>query len=310
MPDRVMSLYRPALPVDVLQTLAPLMRGRRDPTCWVDPVSRDVWRTSHALAGGATTVFRQAREGIRIVSWGEASEIAVDEAPVLLGRDDDWGELRLEALPELADVRRRNEGLRLPKTGAVFEALSAAIIEQKITGLEAHRAWDILHRDYADAAPGPAGLVPRHLRLPLTPGQWRRIPSWDWHRAGVDHSRTGTVIRSATVASTLERTSSMPTGSEEPLRRLRSIVGVGVWTANETVQRSHGDPDAPSFSDYHIPNMVGWALAGCDVDDDGMRELLEPWRGHRERVVRLIKLAGNSRPKHGARMTVQDHRFH
>jgi hypothetical protein len=39
-----------------------------------------------------------------------------------------------------------------------------------------------------------------------------------------------------------------------------------------------------------------------------MVELLEPWRPHRGRVVRLVELSGVGTPKFGPRMTIQDHR--
>ncbi len=93
-------------------------------------------------------------------------------------------------------------------------------------------------------------------------------------------------------------------------RALRSIPGVGVWTAAETMQRAHGDPDSPSVGDYHLPSIVGLALAGEAVDDAGMLELLQPWAGHRHRIVRLIEHSGFTKPRHGPRMSVQDHRGH
>jgi 3-methyladenine DNA glycosylase/8-oxoguanine DNA glycosylase len=83
-----------------------------------------------------------------------------------------------------------------------------------------------------------------------------------------------------------------------------------VWTAAETTQRSHGDPDPPSVGDYHLPAIVGWALIGAPVDDDGMLELLAPYAGHRQRVMRLILASGVRKPARGPRMTVQDHRGH
>ena len=39
-----------------------------------------------------------------------------------------------------------------------------------------------------------------------------------------------------------------------------------------------------------------------------MLELLEPWRGHRQRVVRLIEAAGIGYERHGPRMTIVDNR--
>ena len=71
------------------------------------------------------------------------------------------------------------------------------------------------------------------------------------------------------------------------------IPGVGVWTAAETLQRSHGRPGPVSVGDYHLAHYVGEALIGRRVDDDGMLELLEPWTGQRQRVVRLILASGH-----------------
>jgi 3-methyladenine DNA glycosylase/8-oxoguanine DNA glycosylase len=58
-----------------------------------------------------------------------------------------------------------------------------------------------------------------------------------------------------------------------------SLPGVGVWTSAEARIRAFGDPDAVSVGDYHLAHQVGYALTGRRVDDDGMVELLEPWRG-------------------------------
>ena len=94
------------------------------------------------------------------------------------------------------------------------------------------------------------------------------------------------------------------------LAKLRSVRGVGSWTAAETSQRAHGDVDSVSVGDYHLPATVGWALIGAPVDDDGMLELLEPWAGQRQRVMRLIEASGFRPPRFGPRITIQDHRGH
>ncbi|MDQ1531086.1 MAG: hypothetical protein QOE37_1191, partial [Microbacteriaceae bacterium] len=90
--------------------------------------------------------------------------------------------------------------------------------------------------------------------------------------------------------------------------RLRAVPGVGLWTYAEVAQRALGDADAVSVGDYHLAAAVGWALVGRPVDDDGMLELLEPWRGHRQRVVRLIYRSGVRTPRRGPRITIEDHR--
>jgi 3-methyladenine DNA glycosylase/8-oxoguanine DNA glycosylase len=108
----------------------------------------------------------------------------------------------------------------------------------------------------------------------------------------------------------LARFARLDVGDERVSAGLRSIPGVGVWTAAETTQRSHGDPDSVSVGDYHLAKDVGWALTGGPVDDDGMLELLEPWRGHRQRIVRLIEASGFRKPRVAPRITIQDHRAH
>lgn len=305
---RVETVYRPGEPLDVRATLAPLGQGPFDPTFRVDAETGDIWRVTRTVVGPATVVIRPVRDGAHAVAWGPGAERAIAQVPELLGRGDDWSGLDVSGVPWLAEVRRRNPGLRLCRTNAVFEALAPAILGQKITVIEAHRAWRTLHHRHADVAPGPRGLVPSGMRVPLSPEQWRRIPSWSWHTAGVDLARSSAVVRAARVAPALERTLALGRGSEEVTRVLRAVPGVGVWTAAETTQRSHGDPDAPSFLDYHLAAAVGWAFTGGPVDDAGMRDLLEPWRGHRQRVVRLIARSGRGKPRRGPRMTIQDHR--
>ena len=88
----------------------------------------------------------------------------------------------------------------------------------------------------------------------------------------------------------------------DALARLRSIPGVGAWTAAETSRVACGDPDALSLGDFHTPSMVAWALAGeARADDARMLELLEPYRGQRARLVRLLEVAGVRAPSFGPR---------
>jgi 3-methyladenine DNA glycosylase/8-oxoguanine DNA glycosylase len=143
------------------------------------------------------------------------------------------------------------------------------------------------------------------MRVEPSAAQWAAVPSWEWLRAGVDGKRSSTVVRAARCAGRLEQTMGLP--GDEVERRLTSLGGVGVWTAAEVRQRAHGDADAVSFGDYHVAKDIGWALTGGPVDDDGLAELLEPYRPHRYRVQRLLELDGASRPRRGPRMGVRAH---
>lgn len=299
------STYTPAAPLNLKLTLRPLSRGAQDPTMAWD--ASGVWRTIPTPLGAATLHLAQRTSAIEATAWGEGAEWAIASVPELLGQSDDQGDFDVSGNPFLHEANRRSPGLRLLRTGSVLEMLVAAILEQKVTGTQARRAWSQLVRRYGEAAPGP---TPEGMRVFPAPQVWRMIPSWEWHRAGVEPQRSRTAIAAASVAGGLERTLSLGRGGVEVLAKLRTVPGVGAWTAAETSQRAHGDPDSVSVGDYHLPAIVGWALLGKPVDDDGMLELLSPWRGQRQRVMRIIEASGFAKPRFGPRMTIQDHRRH
>ncbi len=301
--EMLATVYRPRSPINLRQTMAPLIRGAWDPTHrWV---GAELWRTTNTPVGPATLHLVQRGDQISATAWGPGAAHAIAGVPELCGDGDDWSELDLSPHPYLREILRGMPGLRLTRTNAVFEALMAAIIEQKVTSIEARHSWRVLLTKFGAEAPGPA---PQGMRVFPTAQVWRRIPSWEWHKAGVTPQRSDTAMRACAVAESLERTLTVGRGGVEVAAKLRTVVGVGVWTAAETTQRSHGDPDSPSVGDYHLPSIVGYALIGRAVDDDGMLELLAPYAGHRQRVMRLIEATGIRAPMRGPRMTIPAHR--
>lgn len=300
-----LTTYAPAAPVDLRLTLSPLRRGTGDPTMRSD--ERGTWLTRNTPLGPATLLLSERNSTIEARAWGPGAEWAIDAVPELCGEGDDWSGLDLSTQPGLAEVWRRHQGIRLTRTKLVYEALLPAVLEQKVTGDEARRSWRWLLSRHGLPAPGPA---PEGMRVFPGSEVWRTVPSWQWHQAGVGPQRSATIMRVTAVAASVERTLALGRGGPEVERKLTSITGVGIWTAAETMQRAHGDPDSPSVGDYHLAATVGWALIGKPVDDDGMLELLEPWAGHRQRMVRLIYASGFRKPAFGPRMTIQDHRHH
>ena len=86
-------------------------------------------------------------------------------------------------------------------------------------------------------------------------------------------------------------------------RRLQAIQGIGPWTAAEVARVALGDPDAVSVGDFHLKNVVTFALTGeARGTDERMLELLEPYRPQRARAVRLIEMCAPSPPKFGPRI--------
>lgn len=296
------TTWRPQLPVDVRRTLSPLRRGSGDPT---HRVAEDgaVWRTSRMPTGAVT--YRLAQRGPREVdaqAWGPGAEELLAGLPDLLGGRD-AAEGFEPGHPRLVDSAARHPGLRVPRTGRVVEALVPAVLEQKVTGKEARQAFRVLVLRFGDPAPGPA---PDGMRVPPSAETWRHVPSWEWHRAGVDPKRSQTICLAMRYAGRLEEAVGM--APDDAARRLQAVPGIGAWTVAEVAQRALGDADALSVGDYHLSQYVGWALVGRPLDDDGMVELLERWRPHRYRVVRLLECSGYAKPRFGPRMTVQDHR--
>jgi 3-methyladenine DNA glycosylase/8-oxoguanine DNA glycosylase len=281
-------------------TLAPLRRGPRDPSFRIG-ADGAIWRTSLLASGPVTArISRAAPDAAHCEAWGKGAGEFLERLPAMLGADDDASNF-VPTHPTVAAAQRRVPHLRLGRTGQVLEALIPAIIEQRVPGADAFRSWRVLLTKYGTPPPGPA---PAGMCVPPSAQVWRTIPSWEFHRANVDPRRAQTVVSCARRAASLERLAS---GSGTQAREaLTSLPGVGVWTAAETAQRAFGDADAVSVGDYHIPKMIGWTLVGHPVDDDGMLELLEPMRPHRQRVVRLLEASGlASEPRRGARLPVQ-----
>ncbi len=295
--------WHPPHETDLHQTIGPLRRGPGDPTFLVD-AGGAVWRTTRTEAGTATVrIARRPDGGFRCDAWGEGADAAAHSAPAMLGADDDAATF-VPGIPELADAHRRNPGLRVPRTGRVFEALVPAVLEQKVITLQAHASWRRLVLRFGEPAPGP---TPRPMRVVPSPEGWRSIPAGEWHRAGVDPRRAATVQRVAASASRIDEAAGM--GRADAMARLTHFAGVGAWTAAEVAQRALGDSDAVSVGDYHLANYVGHALHGRDMTDDEMLEALAPWAGHRYRVIRLLMAAGaRGRPRRGPRMAFVDHR--
>ncbi|MFI9269114.1 DNA-3-methyladenine glycosylase family protein [Kitasatospora sp. NPDC052896] len=294
-------VWRPGHPLDLHRTLAPLRRGPGDPACRVTGDGA-VWRASRTPAGPATLRVAARSGEVHAQAWGPGAEWLLDRLPVLLGGTDDPSGL---ALPpgRVREAQRTNPGLRLCRTGLVLESLVPAVLEQKVTSDEAYRAWRLLLHEFGTPAPGPA----EGMRVAPSAREWAMIPSWAWHRAGVDPKRSATVVRAARLAPRLEEAAGFDPAAA--VARLTAVPGVGEWTAAECLQRSNGDPDAVSVGDYHLPNIVGWALAGRPRSDDAqLLDLLAPYAPHRHRVCRLIALTGLRPPRYGPRLTPNDHR--
>jgi 3-methyladenine DNA glycosylase/8-oxoguanine DNA glycosylase len=282
--------------LDLARTLFPVRRGTGDPTFRIDGTTA-AWATRTPDGPAAVAIRQIGRSQVEASATGPGADLGLDRAAGTIGALDDTDAFvpRDEVMTRLARVHR---GVRLTRTTDVFPALVAAICEQKVTGTRARQAWRALVRATSEPAPGDAGLW-----LPPDPGRLATLPSFAFHRAEVEARRASVIREVARRASSLERLVERPAAEADEV--LQRLPGIGPWTAAEVRRIALGDPDAISVGDFHVPNLVAWALAGEPrADDARMLELLEPYRGHRGRVQRLLEASGMRAPRWGPRADV------
>jgi 3-methyladenine DNA glycosylase/8-oxoguanine DNA glycosylase len=168
----------------------------------------------------------------------------------------------------------------------VLDGLVRSILQQRVTFRDATGAQRRLVRTKGAAAPGPPGLL-----LPLEAADWRRLAAHDAATAGIDAQRARALRAAAAQARRVQSAFDRP--PEGARTALASVPGCGPWTVEMTLGFVLGDPDAVPTGDLHLPHEVCWALAGEPRGDDRqMLGLLEPWRGQRFRVLRLLLASG------------------
>lgn len=234
-------------------------------------------------------VQRGGRVAVRV--WGPAAtpatdrEVALDRARRWIGWHDDDGDLveRTAGHPALQRAARHVGTVRLSRLPRVQEAVGRAVLGQLVQGIEARRSTAQLAALAGVPTAGQLWCWPTATAL-------GRTPAYAMRRCGISLRCAGALYRSALDDLPLERVRHDMDGLD---RRLRAIPGIGVWTSAEA-RFALGDPDAVSVGDYNLPGIVCHALAGAErgeCTDELMLELLEPYRGQRGRVIRLVVLA-------------------
>jgi 3-methyladenine DNA glycosylase/8-oxoguanine DNA glycosylase len=242
-----------------------------------------LWKAGWTPDGPVTLRLRHSAAGLLASAWGAGAAWAVERSGALAGLDD------VPAFAPsgiLAPLARRHRGLRLPRSPFVLDGLAECVLQQRVSFRDAARAHRRLVAGVSREAPGPPGL-----RLPLAPADWLRLRDDELRRAGVDAQRAAALRAAARAARSVEAASGRPFG--EARTRLAAVRGCGPWTVEITMGFVLGDPDAVPTGDLHLPHEVSRALAGEPRGDDRrMLELLEPHRGNRFRVLRLLLAAG------------------
>jgi 3-methyladenine DNA glycosylase/8-oxoguanine DNA glycosylase len=269
-------------PYDFDESLRFVPFGPCDPTC--RRVAGRLWKAALTPDGPVTLQLGRASAGLVARAWGPGTAWALERADALAGlRDDPAG---FAPSGPIAMLARRRRGIRLPRSPWVFDGLTEYILQQRVTFRDAARAQRRLVGRLGAAAPGPPGLL-----LPLAPSDWLRLADVDLRRAGVDGQRGRTLRAAARAARRVGSTFDLDPAAARAV--LAAVPGCGPWTVEFTMGFVLGDPDAVPVGDLHLPHEVGRALAGEPrADDARMLRLLEPWRGHRFRLLRLLLAAG------------------
>ncbi len=271
-----------------------------------DPTTR--WTTNSFAkavltpAGPGTMRLAWDRNGTTTAeAWGSGADWLVEHAPFWMGLHDDLDGFEPARHPRVAEWARRHPGIRLPAVGVIWQELLLVLLGQRVTTEEAVRSWArIVHR-WGEPAPGPC-----ELRLPPTPEVVASKTYVDLHRFNVERHRADAILLAARRAGRLEEAAAMT--PVDARARLSALRGLGTWTATSVITATHGDPDTIVLRDYGLPTMVNYAFTGDArrvPPDEGGDELmcrhLEPWAGHRQRIIRLLYTAGVSAPRRGPR---------
>jgi 3-methyladenine DNA glycosylase/8-oxoguanine DNA glycosylase len=281
--------------VDLIETLRFQRMGPFDPCGLFDARARRVAHAFRMQDGPVTLLLVQkGATTIEASAWGPSAARALDEVPAICGAADDPDAFATdhEGVQRLA---RRFRKMRSPRVPWTFESLLAIILQQRVAFVEAAQGWRKIALERGTDAPGPLGL-----RLFPAKSALLEMPTWAYRESLVDRKRE-LAIR-ALLDHEREITASLVLSFDEIRATLQHIPGIGPWTIESFLGQSRGDPDAVPTADYWIPHMVSYALTGKPrSNDEEMLALLERFRPHRGRVMRLLGAAGYSAPRHGPR---------
>ncbi|MFV0306268.1 MAG: DNA-3-methyladenine glycosylase family protein [Desertimonas sp.] len=294
-----MRLMAPAVRVDpdLGHRLGWYRQGRGDPTTRITATSfvRAMWTPD----GPATVAATWADGSWRRQGWGPGATWAAAALDRMAGAFFVDSPAPTPCHPLVSAAMHRHRRLWAGASGDLYHELLPAILQQRITSRDAKMQWRRLCHALGDAAPGPDPT----LRLPPRPEMLAGQPAWWFHPLGIEAKRARALLAVAGVADRLWSWAAEPPAAVAD--RLATIAGVGPWTIGTVLGPACGDDDAVAVGDYHIPNMVAWNLMGeARADDERMLALLEPYRGQRGRVIRLLGLVGEGAPAFGPRQRI------
>ena len=173
--------------------LGPMSRGAGDPSLRRMP-DGSMWLVGTSDGEPFSAHIVASTHAVRGVYWGPGREVAATNFPDLLGAADDPAGFTPAHEVIASQWRTYGEVLRTPRSLLTWQTALAAVLEQRVTGVEARGAWRALVTEHGTPAPGP---VPEGMRVPPTAAAVSAGPLvglaslWRRPTAGADHSPPG-----------------------------------------------------------------------------------------------------------------------
>jgi AraC family transcriptional regulator of adaptative response / DNA-3-methyladenine glycosylase II len=193
-----------------------------------------------------------------------------------LAADSDAIVAHLAQDPALAPLVNARPGLRVPGAWDGFELAVRAVLGQQITVLGAVRLAGRLVQLHGEPMAVPSGSI-THLFPPP-----EALAAANLAGIGMPKSRADTLRALAAAVAADPRFFDANRDLDEAIRQLRSVRGVGDWTAHYIALRQLREPDAFPHADVALSR----ALAACEGRRRSSSELLlraeawRPWRAY------------------------------
>jgi len=284
---------------DLARTLWLAGMGTRDPSL---RYSRDEsWLAFHTPDGTVTVHGQLHGTSLQVECEGQGSRWIESRLSGLFGLGDDPQSFQPDG--KLGELVRQHPGMHLPQLPVVFHRLVQIVLQQLVSWPDALRGWLLLTKRYGTDAPGTAGL-----RVGPSPERLAELGYYDIVSCGIMPKQARLILQLARERNRIERLAEQ--GHEALGQYLQTIRGIGAWTIGHLAGTSLGHADAVLPGDFGLPHSIAWLLVGQErSDDEQMLGLLEPYAGHRFRIVNLVWQNSIEAPRRGPKMRTNRWRF-
>jgi AraC family transcriptional regulator, regulatory protein of adaptative response / DNA-3-methyladenine glycosylase II len=265
----------------------------------VETVAGNIYRRTIAIGGdhGVISVAPADRNrlsvSVRFPNMAALPQVIARVRRVFdLAADPDMIGAHLSLDPVLAPLVAARPGLRVPGTWDGFELAMRAIFGQQITVPAATRLLGRLVLAHGAALPAAMTDVEGLTHLFPSPS---RLASADLAVLGMPKARAMAAISLAAAISADPTMFSRGASLDEAIAKLRSLPGIGEWTAQYIAMRELREPDAFPAADIGLMR----AMAAADGRRPSPQELLsraERWRPWRAYAALHLWAAGMAHP--------------